>query len=310
MLDLGMLAIRCARDVGKPRHVLILIKTGTDRKYKWRRNNLRNSWFYRCRSGEYYPPNVKIPKHLNNIKLSCYFIIGVKHISKINNESLEDENRKYGDIIYARDINDLYSTFLMKTVWMLNWATLASTRRFVKRKQPDVPVTHVMLADDDTFVTLSLFINWASRLPLARVFTGHAHRFSRPLYCHENAHPNCIDSKAYPSLRRYPRYPSGFAYLLSLDVCVGTVQSAIRHSAMDCPVPGNNEDALMGLLTAEAGFTLIHEPSFHHFAQQVFPCPGDGVPLMVIGNAPQGILNIVARNERLGERNLCRDVVR
>ena len=240
----------------------------------------------------------------HRVSLTCYFVIGDKGLSRITADDLASETTISSDVLTA-DIVEDYATLTLKTIWMANKALSAVVDG--DRRVPPLHYSHAMFADDDIFVSLPVFVSWLRKMPLIGFYAGHKHLYSVPIWCDNGLHQNCVNRSLYPH-EYYPVYASGFAYVMSHDTIQTLVQSALRHALMGNPLLGNNEDAMVGLLLAEGGVYLTGDLGFHHYGQDLYACPGGGTPPMVVGNAPDQVLERLAQNERAGSVNLCHGI--
>ncbi|XP_035671554.1 beta-1,3-galactosyltransferase 1-like isoform X2 [Branchiostoma floridae] len=156
--------------------------------------------------------------------------------------SLEDENMVHRDII-QEDFVDSYKNLTLKTVMCLKWASkFCPSAKFV------------MKADDDTCVNI---FNLVKRLQFTvpeEFVTGYR-CYARPI--------RAVDDRWYVSEEEYPRetfprYPCGFAYVMSNDITGLIYQTSLTLKYLFL------EDVFLGLCLEKLAIDPVHDTRFHH----------------------------------------------
>ncbi|XP_078614910.1 beta-1,3-galactosyltransferase 5-like [Branchiostoma floridae x Branchiostoma japonicum] len=116
---------------------------------------------------------------------------------------LEYENKVHKDII-QEDFVDSYKNLTLKTVMCMRWASeFCPCAKFV------------MKADDDTLVNIYKLVTLLKSTMPKKFVTGHVYSGARP---DRNADVRWYVSKEEYPRETFPKYPSGFAYVMSYDV--------------------------------------------------------------------------------------------
>ena len=281
----------------KPKLVLlVIVKTGPD--YFKRRENVRALWFDKCRNetliSKSSPASVRYAAE--QIAVHCLFVAGQPADAEVK-KKLEDEVlKKKGDLFLA-PVKDNYEMMTVKTQWILLWA--------VTNMDPAQRWDYVMMIDDDAFVAFTKFLPWLLGQPRRGFYAGHQH-FARGVYRCETdpGHPNCVYRNVYPE-NVYPPFASGFGYIISRDVARLSVLRAITRIKKP-GLPGNVEDAMLGVMLRESGIQLINHPGFIHWWDEGRSCRS-GKDLLVVGNAPPAVLEQLRKNEQ-DQVDLCHNV--
>ena len=277
--------------------LLVVVKTGP--RYFERRNITRRLWLNRCRGKQLAPqrqqrmrredPSMQAQNHRSSLEerigIECLFLTGQSTEENINAE-LRREGMLHKDLIVA-PLQDGYDVMSAKTQWTLVWSLLGSRRNF----------EYVLLVDDDTYVVFSNLIPWLLEQPRQEFYAGHLHYDRQVKHCHRFPHHrNCVDQEAFGEAA-YPPFASGFAYILSRDAAISSVLRTVAKSSR--PLPGNVEDAMLGVLLRESGIHLTAEEGFVHWVDESRRCTHRAA-ILVVGNAPGQILERMAMNEQQG----------
>lgn len=263
--------------------LLVVVKTGPGEKYLKRRNLTRDLWMRRCRSGRLFgSAKMTSPKSL---AVECLFLSGESNDQHIT-AALKREAAQHGDL-YVAPFQDNYKAMTAKTQWSLLWSLI----------QPKT-FDYILMIDDDAYVAFSNFLPWLLEKPREKFYSGHLHFNRKVVHCHRDpTHPNCIDFNLLPHAF-YPPFASGFAYVLSRDAAAASVQRTVARATQG--LPGNVEDAVLGMLLQESAIALQPEEGFVHWVDEHRRCPRQAV-VLVVGNAPEDVLTNLARNELHGE---------
>eukprot|EP00117_Sycon_ciliatum_P038217 scpid63327/ scgid28443/ Beta-1,3-galactosyltransferase 1; UDP-Gal:betaGlcNAc beta 1,3-galactosyltransferase-I; UDP-galactose:beta-N-acetyl-glucosamine-beta-1,3-galactosyltransferase 1 &gt; Beta-1,3-galactosyltransferase 1; UDP-galactose:beta-N-acetyl-glucosamine-beta-1,3-galactosyltransferase 1 &gt; Beta-1,3-galactosyltransferase 1; UDP-galactose:beta-N-acetyl-glucosamine-beta-1,3-galactosyltransferase 1 &gt; Beta-1,3-galactosyltransferase 1; UDP-galactose:beta-N-acetyl-glucosamine-beta-1,3-gala len=270
--------------------ILIMVKSGP--AYFQERALLRSLWFNKCATAGLWHPSrmMKIEEQNgpSQAAVKCLFMTGRSTNATIT-EKLQHESLKNNDMVVG-PFWDSYDKMLGKTLWSLYWSRLRSER-----------FDYVMLVDDDAYVVFRYLIPWLNGQERTRFYAGHEHLSTYIIYCEK--HPkskNCVGSDKLKGLSEYPRFPSGFAYIMSHDVVEdGLHQALLRISE---GLPGNVEDAMVSLLVKSTGVQLKHTPGFVNWFD-LAGCPSNST-VLVAGNAPRDALVKMNRND-MARRNIC-----
>ena len=273
--------------------LLVMVKTGPT--YFERRETVRSLWLDRCRRKRLIPPGASArARHAASlVNVSCLFVTGQSPQADVRRK-VDAEVHSKGDL-FSAPVPDGYATMTTKTQWILLWSLLDSSRWY----------DYVLLIDDDAFVAFTNFLPWLVKQPRKRFYAGHQH-YERNVYrCEDNpTHPNCVYRDMYPA-DTYPPFASGFGYIMSRDVVKQSVLRAIVRTKRP-GLPGNVEDAMLGVLMEEAGVAVSDQPGFVHWIDESGNCQ-NGDNILLIGNAPENVLRVLRSNEE-NNRDLCTNV--
>ncbi|XP_072777121.1 beta-1,3-galactosyltransferase 4 [Taeniopygia guttata] len=153
------------------------------------------------------------------------------------------EWRRHGDVLQG-DFTDTYGNLTRKTVLLLRWARACCGA-----------VPFILKADDDVFINtpaLSAFLAaWPP--PVPPLYVGRVHWAVRPNRDPRSRHHVPV---GLFGARRFPRYCSGTAYVLS-GRAAGAVLAAGRRLPVVLP-----EDVWVGAAAAAAGVAARHSARF------------------------------------------------
>ncbi|XP_065190035.1 uncharacterized protein LOC135820911 [Sycon ciliatum] len=295
----------------------VLVKTGP--KNGQQRSNVRFNWVDKCNLGLLHRKRLNaehgrvqygrqlsllkdvyynIPGHKyvgeggrTILDVACMFVTG-RDANAAENARLQQEFDENGDIMMG-NFTDSYDVMTAKTVWMLQWS--------VETLQYD----YVMLIDDDATIIWSNFVPLVLASARERLYCGHQHTTLGAKHCEndtkgEMLKKNCVSWKQY-NKADYPPFASGFAYFVSRDVARVIVRSALLR--LTTPgLPGNVEDAMVGVLAKDGGIDLTPSPRFVHYGHDNVPraCRQQPAPA-VFGNAEQYILNTLTSKGKNGQ---------
>ncbi|XP_065190044.1 uncharacterized protein LOC135820915 [Sycon ciliatum] len=295
----------------------VLVKTGP--KNGQRRRNVRFNWVDECNLGLLHRKRLNaehdrvqygrqlsllkdayynIPGHeyvgeggRTILDVACMFVTG-RDANAAENARLQQEFDENGDIMMG-NFTDSYGVMTAKTVWMLQWS--------VETLQYD----YVMLIDDDATIIWSNFVPLVLASARERLYCGHQHTTLGVKHCEDDTNgemlkKNCVSWKQY-NKADYPPFASGFAYFVSRDVARVIVRSALLR--LTTPgLPGNVEDAMVGVLAKDGGIDLTPSPRFVHYEHDNVPraCRQQPAPA-VFGNAAQYILNTLTSKGKNGQ---------
>ncbi|XP_035657367.1 beta-1,3-galactosyltransferase 5-like [Branchiostoma floridae] len=154
---------------------------------------------------------------------------------------LEYENKVYKDII-QEDFVDSYKNLTLKTVMCMKWASeFCPYAKFV------------MKADDDAFVNMFNLVRLLrSKMPKEFV-TGHVYTEAKP-----DRRPDkrwYLSEEEYPR-ETFPKYPCGFAYVMSYDVTglIYEVSLTLKYLFL--------EDVFLGLCLEGLSLQPAHDGRF------------------------------------------------
>lgn len=177
----------------EPYKLVIFVSTAGN--YKERRRALRNSWFQYLKSDQ---------SPLNPAERSCckVWFAGVK-----GDATLEEENAEHKDIVLL-DAAEGYEHLWRKALVFLEW--LEGSHNY----------THVMHADDDSFLRLDLLIPLLKSSPRERFYWGYIWNIpgnptTAPIRDPKNKSRMPVEQ--YPE-DTYPPFASGCGFALSRDL--------------------------------------------------------------------------------------------
>ncbi|XP_078578445.1 beta-1,3-galactosyltransferase 1-like isoform X2 [Branchiostoma floridae x Branchiostoma japonicum] len=157
--------------------------------------------------------------------------------------SLEDENMVHRDII-QEDFVDSYKNLTLKTVMCLKWASqFCPNAKFV------------MKADDDTFVNIFNLVKRLKFTVPGEFVTGYVFTNTRPVRARYDRW--YVSEKEYPR-ETFPRYPCGFAYVMSNDVTGLIYRTSLTLKYIFL------EDVFLGLCLEKLAIDPVHDTRFHH----------------------------------------------
>ncbi|XP_019636655.1 PREDICTED: beta-1,3-galactosyltransferase 1-like [Branchiostoma belcheri] len=170
---------------------------------------------------------------------------------------LDYENRVQKDII-QEDFVDSYRNLTLKTVMCLKWASeFCPGAKFV------------MKADDDTFVNIYSLVRYLKHLPASnttKLLMGHVFSGAQPIRDSVGKQKKWYLSKEDYSRETFPKYPCGFAYVMSGDVVrpLYEVSLTVKYLFL--------EDAYVGLCLEKLGIEPAHQPGFRIYKAQTNSC--------------------------------------
>ena len=283
--------------------LLVIVKSApqyTERRVKVRGNwlgqySVREAWTHGQQKGAQRSKPVGVPVQISEsliFYVAAYFVVGRSKDPAVRRR-VAKEQEQHGDVFEADPIDD-YETMTSKTQWTLMWSL----------KQDYTYLAHV---DDDAVLIFSNFLPWLAGQPRQKFYAGHQHLWLGVKRCDtpEQIKKNCVPPAAYPvrpGHDDYPPFASGFAYVISRDAAASAPQHALAH--LSGPgLPGNVEDAMLGVLLDEANIHLTNVKEFYHWQHDGGRCPAS-YKLLVLGNAPDYVLDYIARNEK-NKQPLC-----
>ena len=223
--------------------------------------------------------------------VTCFFMVGQSKDKKVT-QWLSDEQNAFEDIRQL-DVLDKYDRLTSKTLTILHWSLQHH-------------YDYLLQVDDDTMVFFSNLLPWLATQPRKKLYAGHKMR-NRDLsiiWCEKKVDKNCVHKFVFPFLRdMYPPFANGFGYVLSRDVVTAVLSRGIAHLITFPGLPGNVDDAMVGLLANETNVSLVPVKEIVHWSRCGRRCP-HGYKLLVVGEAPQPALGRLALNERHG-LDLC-----
>lgn len=163
-----------------------------------------------------------------------------------------DEARRYGDVVQA-DFVDTYANLTRKSIVALRWVSLHARC-----------ASHVLKADDDTFVNTPLLVDDMRATTHRKFVMGNAIAAARPV--REPDQKWHTPTSAY---RRaiYPTYVSGAAYVVS-----GDAVDAMLDASTTTPFFWIEDIYVTGMLARNAGVQLIVNGKFDGYRDLVDEC--------------------------------------
>ncbi|KAI8497176.1 Separin [Branchiostoma belcheri] len=180
----------------------------------------------------------------SGVTIKTVFVTG-KPQSKTSQEALERENALHQDIVQG-DFLDSYRNLTLKTILCLRWAS-----------QYCPQARYVMKADDDTFVSMFTLVKHLQTLPSGTtdLVTGWVYENRAPLRDPDFI-PKWYVSKEEYHREVFPKYPAGFAYVMSNDTVLKIYQVALDIKYLFL------EDVYIGLCMEKLGISPVHHSGF------------------------------------------------
>eukprot|EP00117_Sycon_ciliatum_P000697 scpid40443/ scgid6662/ Lactosylceramide 1,3-N-acetyl-beta-D-glucosaminyltransferase A; Lactotriaosylceramide synthase A; UDP-GlcNAc:beta-Gal beta-1,3-N-acetylglucosaminyltransferase 5A len=256
-------------------YLFVAIKSGPARVE--RRNRLREMWVQSCLNGE--------ASHAARKKksfVSCAFVVGKANAETLRKDVIA-EQKEHNDMILA-PMPEGYSRMTAKSLWIFLWFHSNHQHHFL------------MITEDDALVMFNTLLPWIGVQPRARFYAGHYHAAPIVYRCPDaaNTNPDCVSREAY-SKDLYPRFASSFAYVVSRDITLLAAHTALGRIAFP-GLPGNAEAAMVGVLLDENGIDLVDAKAFINYRLEMCPEIAGTGDIMVVGNAPQDIMEKLAEN--------------
>eukprot|EP00058_Branchiostoma_floridae_P012193 XP_002597681.1 hypothetical protein BRAFLDRAFT_58514 [Branchiostoma floridae] len=186
----------------------------------------------------------------NNVNwtvIRTVFAVGLTPIASTQ-RLLEQESTTHKDIIQENFV-DSYRNLTIKTVMCLKWASeFCPNAKFVLK------------TDDDTFVNIFNLVRrlWRLNATQARMFvTGRVIPGAKPIRQANSIYESrWIVTKEEYSRESYPRYPGGYAYVISNDITrlIYEVSLTVPYLFL--------EDVYLGLCLEKLGIDVIHGEGF------------------------------------------------
>lgn len=180
------------------------------------------------------------------------FVIGNSNDAKLNQQT-EQESMQYGDMILGNFIDNMQN-LTEKSIMSMAWAN-----RFCK------PI-YMYKGDDDVFVNLNLLYNFmqtqARSNRLTRFWIGRVDgsTLARRVVRKKN-HKYYVSEKDYPQ-KLFPRFCSGFAYIMSGDVITAFLNQVPKTKKLKTV-----DDAYIAILGKKAGLVPRNDIRFHLFIE-------------------------------------------
>ncbi|XP_019632685.1 PREDICTED: beta-1,3-galactosyltransferase 1-like [Branchiostoma belcheri] len=194
--------------------------------------------------------------------IKTVFTVGKTNKSSIQ-LGLERENMLHKDII-QEDFVDSYKNLTLKTVMCLKWASeFCPGAKFV------------MKADDDTFVNIYSLVRHLKHMPASntsKLVTGYVYTGSKPVRVSHSKRGKYdkwyVSKEEYPR-ETFPKYPCGFAYVMSNDVIrpLYEVSLTLKYVFL--------EDVFLGLCLEKLGIEPTHQRGFNIRKAAITHCISD-----------------------------------
>ena len=169
------------------RDTFLFIMVLTSPKGTERRDALRRTWL----------SNIKT----FNSSITARFIVGVKELPQEDRRNLEEENKRYNDILFLPELKDSYYELTNKVLHTFKWV------------DQNVNSSYLLKVDDDSFVRLDLIVSeLKNSSPRAKFYWG---------FFRGDAHVKFAGSwaeKNWHLCDRYLPYAQGGGYVLSSDL--------------------------------------------------------------------------------------------
>ncbi|XP_066299986.1 uncharacterized protein [Branchiostoma lanceolatum] len=217
---------------------LLIIVTSSPQNIK-QRQSIRQTW-----GNETNVPGVAI---------KTLFAIG-KPNNIATQQALQQEDNIYHDIIQENFV-DSYHNLTHKTIMCLKYAF-----KFCPKAK------YLLKTDDDTFVNvfnLVAYLKELGKTKKERIVVGEVWREGKPIQ--EQRRKWTVPSAEYPR-ESYPKYPNGFAYVISNDITWQVYQASenIKNFFL--------EDVYIGLCLEKLGIDLIDNVNFYNYFVDIDPC--------------------------------------
>ncbi|XP_066299689.1 beta-1,3-galactosyltransferase 1-like [Branchiostoma lanceolatum] len=195
-------------------------------------------------------------RNARDINIVTVFAVG-KPDDVLTQRALEYENKVHNDII-QEDFVDSYTNLTLKTVMCLKWASeFCPNAKFV------------MKADDDAFVNTYSLVRHLSSLHAAnrsKLLTGHIFSGALPIRDLKGKQKRWYLSKEDYPRETFPKYPCGFAYVMSSDVIrpLYEVSLTVKYLFL--------EDVFMGLCLEKLRIEPEHQGGFRIYKAPTTSC--------------------------------------
>ncbi|XP_002740042.1 beta-1,3-galactosyltransferase 1-like [Saccoglossus kowalevskii] len=192
-------------------------------------------------------------KEVDGYQIRHVFVMGrpTVNVSSILN-TLKLESDTFMDLVVL-DFDDSYYNLTLKTMMLLRWAVTYCPN-----------AKYVMKVDDDVFVNLDNLIPLLSEAPREGYAVGYVYVQSKPIRKTWN---KWYVSEEEWSYEFYPPYPTGPAYVLSMDVARAVLKSARRIRMF------RMEDVYIGMNLLKLSIKPVHHNGFDRYGIcQSLPC--------------------------------------
>ncbi|XP_066299692.1 beta-1,3-galactosyltransferase 1-like isoform X2 [Branchiostoma lanceolatum] len=170
--------------------------------------------------------------------------------------ALEHESRVHKDII-QEDFIDSDRNRTLKTIMGLKWAA-----QFCPQAQ------YVMKANDDTFVNVFSLVKYLKDLHVTRFVAGRVFNKTKPVRDVRFLDRWYVSKEEY-SRKLYPKYPGGFAYVMSNDTAKLLYRTSLSTKYLFL------EDVYIGICLEKLGIVPVHHQGFYPWYVDIDSCNFD-----------------------------------
>lgn len=213
--------------------LLIMVLSSFRKESLKERQSVRSTYGVLAKGGQW--PGKPMPASVRLV-----FLLG-KPPSEEERKRIEDESRKYGDLLVG-DFVDSYRNLTLKVLLGLRWALDHCSK-----------VGYVMKVDDDIFVNLPLLTTFLLSRGENNAVYGHTYDPSS-LVMREGKWS--VPSESYP-MEVYPIYMSGAAYVISVDAVRTLLETSSRF-----PVLPVEDVYITGILAVAGGVRRMSTSGF------------------------------------------------
>ncbi|XP_035658585.1 beta-1,3-galactosyltransferase 1-like [Branchiostoma floridae] len=219
--------------------VFLLIIVSTKHLHHRQRYEIRNTW------GQ--------DTNVTGVVIKVVFAVGLSDDVALR-RALEHENKIHKDFIQENFI-DSDRNRTLKTIMGLKWAA-----QFCPQAQ------YVMKANDDAFVNVFSLVKYLKdQARVTKFVAGRVFNKTRPV-----RDLRFVDrwyvSKGEYSREVYPKYPGGFAYVMSNDTAKLLYRTSLSTKYLFL------EDVYVGICLEKLGIVPVHHDGFHHWYVDVDSC--------------------------------------
>lgn len=208
--------------------LLVLIMSGVHYSFRLRRNSIRSSWGSKFNHGALRT-------------WERVFVLGTTQDTQLQS-AIRNESAKFNDILLL-DIEDNYDNLVIKTFSGFLWGTVHINPRYILK------------ADDDVYVRIPYLISWLDYYGTDIFYGGDVKAKGTEVIRDANLKNRVTRDCMVEDY--YPPYCSGPFYVVSSNALRLIFQSIKKLKAILV------EDAYIGRLARESGFTPVNIPGFY-----------------------------------------------
>ncbi|XP_078661227.1 beta-1,3-galactosyltransferase 1-like [Branchiostoma floridae x Branchiostoma belcheri] len=193
--------------------------------------------------------------NIPGVSIRVVFAVGLVEDVAIQ-KALEHENKLHKDFIQA-DFIDSHRNRTLKTIMSLKWAV-----QFCPRAR------FVLKANDDAFVNVFSLVKFLKDVHVTKFITGRAFNKTKPVRDLRFLDRWYVSKEEY-SREIYPRYPGGFAYVMTNDTANLLYRTSLITKYLFL------EDVYVGICLEKLGIVPVHHTGFYPWFVDVESCNTD-----------------------------------